>query len=158
MRRCAICNKIWFNLTSPVCEDCYNETKIKVNNLYEEIKYLEELLDKDYLRIVQYLSKYKKLLKLYKELYFYAGIFPKEIEIEPKTYNEFINLVNENISDLVNHRIDVYYIQIEKMGDMTCVVELKILENELLKAQQKYPEFKESLNTTRIENILSKYE
>lgn len=158
MRRCAICKKIYLNLTKPVCDICYKEAKIRVNSIYEEIKYLEELLDKDYIRIVQYLSKYKKLLKLYKELYFYKDIFPKEIEIDPKTYNDFINLVNENISDFVNHRIDVYYIQIDKMGDMTCVVELKTLENELLKAQQKYPEFKESLNITRIENILSKYE
>lgn len=157
MRRCAICKKNWFNLTRSICDECYQQAQIEVNAANEEIKRYEELLDKDYTRIEQYLSKFKKLLNLYKTIYYYADLLPGEIKVEPKTYKEFLRLIKEDISSLINHRIDVYYFQIERMGDMACIVDLQILENEMLKAQNKYPEFDEELSTTRIQNILSKY-
>lgn len=154
--RCEICNKIkWTNFERSICDKCYQKVLIDIEFLIEENKKLEEKMDKDYARLWKYVDLEQARLNIDKKLYRYAALLPERLVMDPSTYEECKKAALDSIEALINHRISVYQIQMEDLGDAECFVNLKILKNEIIQTREKFPEFKSVLNTDRIDNILS---
>lgn len=153
---CAMCQSVKVK-DSKLCDRCYNKLQVSVNAIVENINRTEERLDKEYKEFDRYISFYAKLLKLYEELYGYAAILPEQIEIDPPSFEEYKEIANQSIENIVNHRIDAYFFQLRKFGDASCLVELELFREELIRTAKCFPVFEKVLSTTRIDNILENY-
>ena len=141
-----------------LCDTCYNELQVSVNSLKEEIDRSDALIRGDYGTLVNYVGLLARLTKLYKEMYGYAKYLPKQIDIDPKTFEEYQEITYLSLEDTINHRIDTYYYQLRRFGDAEMLAELDIMKQEMLRASTRYPEFKQYLSTDRIDNILTAYD
>lgn len=153
---CTICKSVCSN-DNTLCDNCYKDIQINVNALVGNIKETEDKIDKEYKEFDRYISNFSKLLKLYEKLYHYASIIPNQIDIDPPTFEEYKEIVNQSIENIVNHRTDVYFFQLKKFGDASCLVELELFREELIRTAKCFPMFEKVLSTNRIDNILENY-
>lgn len=141
-----------------LCDNCYNEIQINTKELMRNIEKSEEAINGDYKTIDRYVGLLERLTHFYEELYRYASYIPKQIDISPKTFEEYKKITYESLEDVIDHRIDTYYFQLHRFGDADMLVELDIMKNEMLRAAKRYPNFEKYLSTERIDNIISSYE
>lgn len=140
-----------------LCEDCYKTLQISVNEIVKNIKEKEAKTKEQYDTFVERVATFDVLLKLYKDLYRYAEYLPSQINIDPKTYEEYKTIVYKSLEDIINHRIDTYFFPLRKYGDSDYVLELEIFREELIRSAKRFPDFKDVLSTDRIDNILETY-
>lgn len=140
-----------------LCDECYRKLQINTHSLAESIEKNEKLMQNEQKTIDGYVSLLNKLTKLYEELYKYASYVPEQIDIDPKTFEEYKEITYNSLEDTINHRIDTYYFQLKRFGEANMLVELDIMKQEMLRAAKRYPAFEKYLSTERIDNILSSY-
>lgn len=154
---CPMC-KTYYIENHPICNPCYLKTKDIVHTLVEQKEKLEDKLDMDYSRLNSYISKFVKLVGIYKDLYYYASFLPEEIEIDPPTYEEFLNITKIDVKRFIEGKIRIYRHTIHDLGDMQFLTELKIFKDDLIDLAERYPIFEEAFDTSQIDNIISAYE
>lgn len=154
---CPMC-KIYYIENHPICNPCYLKTKDIVHTLVEQKEKLEDKLDMDYSRLNSYISKFVKLVGIYKDLYYYASFLPEEIEIDPPTYEEFLEITKTDVKRFIEGKIRIYRHTIHDLGDMQFLTELKIFKDDLIDLAERYPIFKEAFDISQIDNILSTYD
>ena len=140
-----------------LCDNCYKKIQISTNELVKNIEKTEELIRGDYKTIDNYVGLLNKLTKLYEDLYKNASFLPEQIDIDPKTFEEYKQITYTSLQDVIDHRIDTYFFPLQKYGDADMTIELEIMRNEMLRAAKRYPAFKDYLSTERIDNILENY-
>lgn len=153
---CPMCKAVQIK-NQLLCDNCYEQIQINTNEIMRNIDKTEEKINGDYKTIDNYVSLLNKLTKLYEELYKYASYIPKQIDIDPKTFEEYKQITYSSLEDVIDHRIDTYYFQLRRFGDADMLVELDIMRNEILRAAKRYPNFEKYLSTERIDNILENY-
>ena len=141
-----------------LCDSCYNKLQIETKELVKSIEKNEEIIRKEEQTIDGYVGLLNKLTKLYEELYKYASYLPEQIDIDPKTFEEYKEITYVSLEGIINHRIDTYYYQLKRFGEADMLVELDIMKQEMLRAAKRYPEFEKYLSTERIDNIISSYD
>ena len=154
---CPMCKAVQIK-NQLLCDNCYQEVQISTKEIMKNIDIAEERINGDYKTIDNYVAFLNKLTKLYEELYRYASYIPKQIDIDPKTFEEYKKITYNSLEDVIDHRIDTYYFQLHRFGDADMLVELDIMKNEMLRAAKRYPNFEKYLSTERIDNIISSYE
>ena len=156
-RKCPMCN-IYLTDKHPICEVCYYKTMSIVPKLIEQIEKINDKLDNDYPRFESYISKIKKNIDLYHELYYYASFLPDEIILTPPTYEENLKQTIIDIKRFIEGRTRIYRHMLHDLGEMQNLTELKIFRDELIDLAERYPIFEEAFDTTQIDNIIASYE
>ena len=156
-RKCPMCN-IYPTDKHPICEVCYYKAMSIVPKLIEQIDKINDKLDNDYPRFESYISKIKKNIDLYHELYYYASFLPDEIILTPPTYEENLKQTIIDIKRFIEGRTRIYRHMLHDLGEMQNLTELKIFRDELIDLAERYPIFKEAFDTTQIDNIIASYE
>lgn len=156
-RICPMCKEKILD-THPICNNCYADTINIVPKLIEQIDKTNDKLDNDYPRFESYISKIKKNIDLYHELYYYASFLPDEIILTPPTYEENLEQTIIDIKRFVEGRTRIYRHMLHDLGEMQNLTELKIFRDELIDLAKRYPIFEEAFDTTQIDNIIASYE
>lgn len=156
-KKCPMCNTYLID-RHPICEVCYYKAMEIVPVLVEQIEKINDKLDNDYPRFESYISKIKKNVDLYHDLYYYASFLPDEIILNPPTYEENLEQTIIDIKRFVEGRTRIYRHMLHDLGEMQNFTELKIFRDELIDLANRYPIFKEAFDTTQIDNIIANYE
>lgn len=154
---CAKCGKIKETGRS-VCNNCYKSIQLDCKLLQSTIERVSGDIDRGYKRLEPYLKRYRIICDCYCKLYDYAELLPKEIEIYPPTFSEYLMNIGYEIDRLINERINPILNKLNTLGDITYLANLKSLRDELVNLQKEYVEFDEVLSPIRIDNIISTYE
>lgn len=154
---CKHCGKLKSNITSKVCPKCYKFIEGEVMWAQHNIDRFSTDISRGYKRLEPYLARYRKVYAIYKKLYYYADLMPKEIVLEPKTFKEMEKRIFGEIERLANEEANFLINRLETLGDASYLADLSAVKEEIDELRKEYKEFAEPLNTIRIVNIIETY-
>lgn len=152
---CPVCNNEKITKKAGICWKCRQVIVANIPAQQETINRIMYDISKGYKKLDSYLSRYKIILDIFKELYEYKKYIPQnEFNMDPETYEECENLYHQRISEMIIQKKEMILYKFRETGEVEFLKELKKFRNELLEMQVVYPEFKHLLFTNDIQEVL----
>ena len=151
---CPICNEERLYNDVILCPKCRQLTLINIKNYDERIQKITADIDRGYKKIEPYLSRYRIILNLWKEIYKMIKYVPNDVKANPKTYKTLEKNMYKSIQETIEDKKGAALYKFSQTGEYEHYKELKKLRDELLEMQIKYPEFRELLDISDLQQII----
>ena len=154
MKRCYRCKKII--LFGNLCSNCTQIAKMYINNLGNKINKTNSDIQKGYKKLQPYFSRYKILLDSAKEFYETAYLIPNQINLQPRTYEEYKKNVIGMMTDMLSKKQISLFTKFADTGEVQYINDMIKLRDEMIDIKVEFPEFENLIDISELQEVIDK--
>ena len=154
MKRCYRCKKII--LYGNLCSNCTQIAKMYINNLGNKIHKTNSDIQKGYKKLQPYFSWYKILLDRAKEFYETAYLIPNQINLQPRTYEEYKKNVIGMMTDMLSKKQISLFTKFADTGEVQYINDMIKLRDEMIDIKVEFPEFENLIDISELQEVIDK--